>query len=728
MASEANDRVVGGDGQLAGAAQGSRREASGGEQTSREAALFLSAFVDELVRCGVREVVVSPGSRSTPLAMVAYASPLELYLNVDERGAAFFALGLAKASGRPVCLVCTSGTAVANYYPAVMEAEASRVPLLLLTADRPPRLWGLGAPQTCDQLNAYGSHVRMFRQMPLPGDGPAQIAFARQSAREAFCAAAGAVAARAAGAGAARGCLGAAGPVQLNFPFDNPLKPDLAARGLFEVGRSELASEGALGAGESRGDEGVGTPCGVGAASCGASGLLGPVVDPTCELTPGQARALLDLVRSRDTLILAGEGSVSCAADARELLALAEELALPIVADPLSGLRAWADPHVLSAYDEVFGSAGQPRGTRPELVIRFGRYPVSKACATHVCAPGAPGGTRAAQVVIDAVETRDFNVATDVFVRCDPPAFVRALRREVAREAGDAKGAGGSARPETAEAGEAGTPGAPTAAGDAQRTYLRAWRAADDTAAAVLEERARQGGDGFEGAYVRRLLELIPDGSLLWAASSMSIRALDQFWRAGAVRPGATGVARRTDASVAADAVASEARENERGGASTRTPHGPAVLCNRGLNGIDGTLSSALGAAQLFDQTTLLIGDLALLHDLNAFHLQRELTVHHGHGEAGARSIVVVLLNNQGGGIFDLLPQSSPEPYFERLFLTPQRVDFSCVAAAFGVPYRRATTLAAFADAYRALLATPGISLLEVPFALAGTRERYRHV
>lgn len=599
---------------------------------SREAALFLSAFLDELYACGVRDVVVSPGSRSTPLAMVAWASPMRLHVDVDERGAGFFALGMAKASGRPVCLVCTSGTAVANYYPAVMEADVSRVPLLVLTADRPPRLWGLGAPQTADQLDAFGSRVRAFRQMPLPGASDAQLAFARQAALEAWRAAAGEGTPGAPGcgeAGQARGCMGAAGPVQLNFPFDNPLMADLSAPGLFTAGRRARAG-------------------------------LAPVVDALCTLGDAQADELLDLVLAHDTLVLAGEGSVSTEEEARELLALAQALALPVVADVLSGLRSYDDTHVLDAYDEVFGTPARPRPARGALVVRFGRYPVSKACSTTACA--AQGDCAPAmQLVVDAVETRDFNAATDVFVRCDPPAFVRALAQALVRR-------GAQAVPE-------------------QHAFFVAWRAADDAAARRLAQRAKEGADGFEGTYVSHLVQAAPAGSTLWLASSMSVRAADQFMRRGrALR----------------------------------------VLCNRGLNGIDGTLSSALGAASTCRQTTLLIGDLAMLHDLNALHLQRELLVHQG--GADAPSLVVVLMNNQGGGIFDLLPQSCAEPWFERLFLTPQQVDFSCAAAAFGVPYRLAQGLGEFDEAYAGMLGTPGASLLEVRFPLAGTRGRYRHV
>lgn len=182
-----------------------------------------------------------------------------------------------------------------------------------------------------------------------------------------------------------------------------------------------------------------------------------------------------------------------------------------------------------------------------------------------------------------------------------------------------------------------------------------------------------------------------------------------------------------------------------------------AVLCNRGLNGIDGTVSTALGAAQHFAQTTLVTGDLTLLHDLNALALQRELRLQReaaacfsasldaasskaagavtpGHATDAASdnvapgavpSIVIVLLNNNGGGIFDMLPQKSEDPYFERLFLTPQDVDFRAAAQAFGVPYRRADTVPAFDEAYRALLGTPGISLVEVRVPLSGLKDRY---
>ena len=615
----------------------------------RATALFLGAFFDELARWDVRDVVVSPGSRSTPLSMTAFElsrrapERMRLFVDVDERGAAFFALGLAKASGRPAALVCTSGSAVANYYPAVMEAESSRVPLVVLTGDRPPRLQGLGAPQTCDQLNAYGNHVRAFRQMPLPSGDDAALAFARQAAREAVIA-------------AGEGCLG--GPVHLNFPFDEPLKPDLGVEGLFESARrADVSRETSV-----------------------------PVAR---QLALGDAEHLAALFAGKRALVYAGEDTCTGELEAGKVLNWARAFRLPLLADPLSGLRSSDDPLVIDNYDSVLGPGGTVSDDlAPEVVVRFGRYPVSKK-ATQLVAAARP-----VQIVVDPLETRDCNAATDVFVRCRPSELAGSLGFAYDVQTIDYD-------PD-----------------DVQRAFARAWIDANDAArkriASVDDAEA-----GFEGAFARRVVELAPEGSCLFAANSMSVRALDTFYLKSAKRL--------------------------------------AVLCNRGLNGIDGTVSTALGAAQHFAQTTLVTGDLTLLHDLNALALQRELRLQReaaacasasldaasskaasavtpGHAADAASgnvapgavpSIVIVLLNNNGGGIFDMLPQKSEDPYFERLFLTPQDVDFRAAAQAFGVPYRRADTVPAFDEAYRALLGTPGISLVEVRVPLSGLKDRY---
>ena len=650
----------------------------------RATARFLGAFFDELAKWGVENVVISPGSRSTPLSMTAYElscrapQRMSTYVDIDERGAAFLALGMAKASGRPAALVCSSGTAIANYYPAILEAESSRVPLIVLTADRPPQLQGLGAPQTCDQSHAYGTHVRAYRGMPLPADDEGSLRFARQAAREACIAALGScelpqnpssaathVFQRLAGT-----CFG--GPVHLNFPFDEPLKPDVTLPDLFDAG---IPCTEAAAAGETPGAKPARKPLlpvGIAQVRGGMEGAAAAQL----------ARELL----ANNVLLLAGEGSCATHKEAQRVLAFARAFAIPVLADPLSGLRSLDDPLVIGNYDSVFqpGGISSDDSLNPQVIVRFGRYPVSKRATQWARAREDAG---VLQVVVDPLETRDTNAATTVFVRMKPADFAQSMERALRTEDG------------------------PAAADANDLSFANAWQRVEEAAAkriAAVDAGEESGADGFEGAYVRRVLELAPEGSCLFAANSMSVRAVDTFYLKGGKQL--------------------------------------TVLANRGLNGIDGTVSTAIGASRYFGRTTLITGDLTMQHDLNALALQRELRMQRQlsgiasganrtpeqdaecdtrETNAGVQGITIVLLNNNGGAIFDMLPQKSQEAYFERLFLTPQDVDFQAAVAAFGVPYSKTATLAEFDRAYRASLDVPGISFIEVPLPLQGLRERY---
>ena len=650
----------------------------------RATARFLGAFFDELAKWGVENVVISPGSRSTPLSMTAYElscrapQRMSTYVDIDERGAAFLALGMAKASGRPAALVCSSGTAIANYYPAILEAESSRVPLIVLTADRPPQLQGLGAPQTCDQSHAYGTHVRAYRGMPLPADDEGSLRFARQAAREACIAALGScelpqnpssaathVSQRLAGT-----CFG--GPVHLNFPFDEPLKPDVTLPDLFDAG---IPCTEAAAAGETPGAKPARKPLlpvGIAQVRGGMEGAAAAQL----------ARELL----ANNVLLLAGEGSCATHKEAQRVLAFARAFAIPVLADPLSGLRSLDDPLVIGNYDSAFqpGGISSDDSLNPQVIVRFGRYPVSKRATQWARAREDAG---VLQVVVDPLETRDTNAATTVFVRMKPADFAQSMERALRTEDG------------------------PAAADANDLSFANAWQRVEEAAAkriAAVDAGEESGADGFEGAYVRRVLELAPEGSCLFAANSMSVRAVDTFYLKGGKQL--------------------------------------TVLANRGLNGIDGTVSTAIGASRYFGRTTLITGDLTMQHDLNALALQRELRMQRQlsgiasganrtpeqdaecdtrETNAGAQGITIVLLNNNGGAIFDMLPQKSQEAYFERLFLTPQDVDFQAAVAAFGVPCSKTATLAEFDRAYRASLDVPGISFIEVPVPLQGLRERY---
>ena len=588
------------------------------EMRPAHTALFLSAFFDEMRRCGLRDVVISPGSRSTPLSMVAHAAPLNAYIDIDERGAAFFALGLAKASGRPVAVIATSGTAVANYLPAVLEAKSSRVPLVVLTGDRPLRLQDLGAPQTCDQLKVFGDAVRHFREMPEPRADAASIAFARQAAREAMAAAAG-VAEGSLGSGG--GSLLDAAPVHLNFPVDDPLKPALDVPGLFEVGRVAPTERD-----------------------------LQPRIGGWLALGPNRARDLVRLLEGKRVVAVCGERCFTGSSGRANLLRFAREFQIPLLADPLSQLRQDDDPFVVDNYDSFLGHDDAPEA---DVVVRFGRWPGSKRLTQWF------ERTRPLQVVVDPRESRDFTSATDVFVRTTPGGFVTALL-----EARERLG---------------------VAAGGQARACAEAWLAANESARtrilSVSGEPALH-----EGTVVRALLESVPDGTLLFAGNSMAVRAIDTFMlRADRALP---------------------------------------VLCNRGLNGIDGTLSTAFGAAQHFDQTVLLVGDITALHDLNALAMQGEMLLREREGYRRP-NILVVCMENGGGAIFDMLPQASDEPYFERLFLTPQHVDFGPVCQGFAVPYAQVSSLEEYRAALEGMLGTPGISFVSARLPLRGVRERY---
>lgn len=374
------------------------------------------------------------------------------------------------------------------------------------------------------------------------------------------------------------------------------------------------------------------------------------------------------------------------------MLSWAHAFGLPLLADPLSGLRRFDDGAVIDSYDAVLEHGGAaPEELMPRVIVRFGRYPISKKATQFAAAACAAGAT---QLVVDALETRDFNAATDRFVRATPVAFARAAMDAAAHGTAPVSAASDASPVACAAAQSEGALDASASNGVSssaavippeQARFLSAWQEAAAAARARIARVDAAADDAFEGAYVRRALALAPAGSCLFAANSMAVRAVDTF-----------------------------------------LVHGTAltVLANRGLNGIDGTVSSAIGAAHAFAQTTLITGDLTLQHDLNALALQRELLRRARRGEQ-APSVVIVLLNNNGGGIFDMLPQRSDEDYFERLFLTPQDIDFGAAARAFNVPYSLVENVQAFKDAYRGCLDVPGISLIEVRVPLRGLPERY---
>jgi 2-succinyl-5-enolpyruvyl-6-hydroxy-3-cyclohexene-1-carboxylate synthase len=502
--------------------------------------LLLRAFCEELARCGMRYACTAPGSRCTPIVLsLAHEPQIRCFSHIDERCAGFFALGAAKASGSPVAVTCTSGTAAANLAPAVIEARHGRVPLIVLTADRPPELREVGAGQTIDQLKLYGDAVKWFFEVEMPDAAPERLRFMRTLACRAYLTA----------------LEGAGGPVHLNFPLrdplvmDEPLPEDRTARG---QGQPYVLRE---------------PPAISGTAP-------GPGPHPSGRL-----------------LIVAGAGTP----DPGELAVFAADSGIPMLADPLSGARS--GPAAVAHYDLLLRDPRFSGEHRPDFVFRVGDLPTSKPLRQWLAS------------LSDIPQ-----IAFDPHGTWHDPDTVVGLRLR-----------GRFPQPASLEV---------------EPSWLDSWRAADDRAAAAIEEAL--GRELSEPLVARKLGEWLPSDSTLVVASSMPVRDVESFFPA------------RTDQ--------------------------PVVLSNRGANGIDGTVSSAFGvAAASAGPVLLLIGDVALAHDVGGLLANRRLGL----------AITIVLLNNDGGGIFHFLPVATLRDAFEEHVATPHGLDFSYAAGLYGCAYER---------------------------------------
>jgi 2-succinyl-5-enolpyruvyl-6-hydroxy-3-cyclohexene-1-carboxylate synthase len=548
------------------------------------ATAFGVTFSDELIRCGLREVVLAPGSRSTPLAMAFYEAArqrrLRLHVRIDERSASFTALGLAKASRLPVAVLCTSGTAAANFHPAVIEADESGVPLVVLTADRPAELRGIGANQAIDQIKLYGAAVRWFCEAGVPEVRAGAARYWRSLACQAWAHAAGRVG----------GLHQGSGPVHLNLPFREPLVPD---------GDDEWP--------ESLDGRPEGRPW---------------TVFHDRPATGGE----LELPWTERGVVVCGDGDY----DARALVELAGRAGWPVLAEPSSGARR--GPGALSAYQYLLATPEFVRAHQPDLIVSVGRPGLSRpqlaflkngSARRHVVLTQGPGRWADPQ-----------RAATDV---------ATALRLT----------------------------GTPDGAGS-QQGWLDGWQRADEAARRAVDAVLDEDESLTEPRLARDLATALPDGALLWCGSSQPVRDID---------------------------CALPPRADLR------------VLASRGTSGIDGTTSSAIGAALAHGGPAFaVIGDLTFLHDAAGLAL--------GPDEPRP-DLCLVVVNNDGGGIFSALEQAAFPGPFERLFGTPHGTGLNHLAAAFGLPYQR---LEQPGDLAKALQGT-GLRVVEAQTSRAGGTE-----
>jgi 2-succinyl-5-enolpyruvyl-6-hydroxy-3-cyclohexene-1-carboxylate synthase len=629
---------------------------------------FSVAVLREFVRLGVHDVVLAPGSRSQALALAAAElerlGEIRLHVRIDERGAGFLALGLAVESGMPALVVTTSGTAVANLHPAVLEAHHSGVPMILLTADRPDELRGIRSNQTTVQPGIFGVAVRISDDVPAPTGEPDESAVAVALAGRATDAARGAT-------------TSDPGPVHLNLAFREPLSAAVTLERVSEMPPAEPLRQ----------VEPLTQP----EPLPGVERL--PGVEPLPVVEPGESRepapldqaatpepvephAVLSLPAGPRTIVIAGHGAGPAAEE------LARTAGWPLIAEVSSGSRF--GPNLIVAYRELLTEPDW--GGRVERAIVFGQPTLSREVPQLILRPDVE------TIVVSPTGSEWY----------DPGHRVRAFARAVSVV--PASAAPGTA-PDTAAPG---TAAASVAGARAAREWVGRWVAAsrilrdtldaaetapDFEAAASADYRVRGGFAKSELAALREPVTRAMLVDFVWRAT----------WPHDRLVFGASRLIRDADRRVRGKKIS--------------------VHANRGLAGIDGTIATALGIAlssqapttdaaghdgppRSTGTTRLLLGDLTLLHDVGSLLIPP--------GETRPR-LQVIVGNDGGGTIFDGLEvaSSAGTAAMDRVLFTPQQVDFAALAAAYGWEYRRAGTRSELESALTAPPAGP--SILEVP-------------
>lgn len=596
---------------------------------------YIAALVDEFYQLGVRNAVFSPGSRSTTMAMLfTEYEGFETYMNIDERSASFMALGIAKAYKEPTVLVCTSGSAVAHYLPAILEAQYSGVPLIVLSADRPHTLLHVGAPQTVDQQKIFGTAVNYYEELAVPQEDH-YYTYPRQVARKAYM----------------KAMDIKKGPVHINVPLFEPLVPELD-RKHFEVGRSTYKvfkpNYGDVFSYQNRSNN---TSNASNASNVSNVSDVSYTKNTTDNSANNANNFNLLLAQYKRVLILAGpQINVD---EVESIHSFAENLQAPILADPLSNVRrchkagAIDDNHevasnrsndtnmtqdkqvsdvVISTYDAFLADKELWPVLKPDCVIQFGQIVVSK---------------RVQQMVAswDNVEYIEVNPTMDSMNPTGKTTMHMQASIDMFTHLFAVK--------------------------NESNAYLNRWQRLEVAGKAQLST-AIEEPSSFEGRTIRELQQHIPDNSQVLVANSMTIRDFDYFWFSGE-----------------SDAV---------------------LYGNRGVNGIDGTVSTALGLATNGKSTYLVTGDLSLFHDLNGLAVAKTQNL----------NLTIILHNNDGGGIFEYLPQKGTK-HFDYLFSTSQGLDYSGAAKLYGCGYTKIINPDELSRVLAKVSTESGVHIIEIP-------------
>ena len=601
---------------------------------------YIAALVDEFYQLGVRNAVFSPGSRSTTMAMLfTEYEGFETYMNIDERSASFMALGIAKAYKEPTVLVCTSGSAVAHYLPAILEAQYSGVPLIVLSADRPHTLLHVGAPQTVDQQKIFGTAVNYYEELAVPQEDH-YYTYPRQVARKAYM----------------KAMDIKKGPVHINVPLFEPLVPELD-RKHFEAGRSPYKvfkpNYGDVFSYQNRSNN---------TSNVSKASNVSYTKNTTDNNTNNPNNSNRLLAQYKKVLILAGpQIDVN---EVESIHSFAENLQAPILADPLSNVRRWHktdaidDNHefninrsndtdmtqekqspdvVISTYDAFLADKDLWPVLKPDCVIQFGQIVVSKRVQQMV----ASWDNVEYIEVYPTMDSMNPMGKTTIHMQAsiDMFTYLFAVKNE-------------------------------------SNAYLNRWQRLDVAGKAQLST-AIEEPSCFEGRTIRELQQHISDNSQVLVANSMTIRDFDYFWFSGE-----------------SDAV---------------------LYGNRGVNGIDGTVSTALGLATNHQPTYLVMGDLSLFHDLNSLAVAKTHNL----------NLTIILHNNDGGGIFEYLPQKGTK-YFDYLFSTSQGLDYSGAAKLYGCGYTKISSPDELAPVLAKVSKESGVHIIEIPTDREYSRQLHR--
>jgi len=551
--------------------------------------LWASVAVETLARLGLQTAVICPGSRSTPLTYAfARHSKIEALPILDERSAAFFALGCAKRQFRPVALVCTSGTAGANFYPAVIEAYESGVPLLLFTADRPPEMRDCASGQTIDQQKLFGKFVQHYSEMAVPVASLAMLGYLRQTLVS----------------GWSQAIAPHAGPVHFNCPFQDPLPP-------LPDGTTEPLKQ-----------------------DFNEKKFFSRTLPPIPTILQAQAIPSETWAQYERGVIIAGPVMSTPAHDYCQAVSeLAQALGWPVLAEGLSPLRNYRhlNDALISTYDVVLRDPKQADSLVPDVVIQLGPLPISK-------------------------------ILRQWLQKHQPQRWVVGEGQNLDPLHGPTRFLASSIKPLAASFKNSDSTAATP-------RYLQQWLNYERAKRRALDNRLATETALVESKIVWLLSQHLPEYTPLFIANSMPVRDVEYFW-------------------------------------PTNDRHiSPAF--SRGANGIDGTLSTAMGIAHHNRPTVLLTGDLAFLHDTNGLLNAKQLKGH----------LTVVVINNHGGGIFEMLPIAQVEPdsetYFEKYFAMPQSVNLFSLCKAYGVEHHLITEAKDFIDRIQTLPAQ-GFRVLEV--------------